>query len=62
MTKSLFSNFPVRQSSYKLKELGKVDEADIVDIAKEFCSLDYDQNGALKISNFHVSQATDPPA
>jgi hypothetical protein len=47
---------------YKLKELGKVDEADIVDIANEFCSLDYDQNGALKISSFHVPQATDLPA
>jgi hypothetical protein len=47
---------------YKLKELGKVDEADIVDIANEFCSLDYDQNGALKISSFHIPQATDLPA
>jgi hypothetical protein len=47
---------------YKLKELGKVNEADIVDIANEFCSLDYDQNGALKISSFHVPQATDLPA
>lgn len=43
---------------YKLKECGKIDEADVLDVLKEFRSLDHDQSGTLNVSDIRLSQVT----
>jgi hypothetical protein len=36
---------------YKLKELGKIDQEDVLEMLKEFQTLDRDQSGTLNLSD-----------
>lgn len=44
---------------YKLKELGKIDEFDILKILREFRELDVDESGTLSVADLNgLSLAT----
>lgn len=43
---------------FKLKELGKIDEQDVVEILKEFDSLDVDNSGTLSTHDLKLAQTT----
>lgn len=40
---------------YKLKEVGKIEEDDVLEILREFATLDIDESGTLKPTDIHVS-------
>jgi Ca2+-binding EF-hand superfamily protein len=41
---------------FKLKECGKIEQADLVDFVREFNELDYDHSGTLCASDLRLSQ------
>ena len=47
---------------YKLKELGKIDEDDVLDVLKEFNALDHEQSGHLKCSDVGMMHFAKRPA
>jgi len=44
---------------FKLKECGKIEQADLVDFVREFNELDYDHSGTLCASDLRLSQQSD---
>ncbi len=44
---------------FKLKECGKIEQADLVDFVREFNELDYDRSGTLCASDLRLSQQSD---
>lgn len=40
---------------YKLKEVGKIEEDDVLEVLREFATLDIDESGTLKATDIHVS-------
>jgi len=47
---------------YKLKELGKIDEEDVLDVLKEFNALDHDQSGHLNCADVGMMHLAKRPA
>lgn len=47
---------------YKLKELGKIDEDDVLEVLKEFNALDHDQSGYLNCSDIRKVHLANWPA
>lgn len=47
---------------YKLKELGKIDVDDVLDVLKEFHALDHDQSGHLNCSDLRMMHLAKQPA
>lgn len=43
---------------YKLKEMGKIEEQDVVEILKEFDSLDVDDSGTLSPCDLKLAETT----